>query len=194
MERIEICKRNLGLHQILLWATGCQPLELSSWGCFYQLTTLTAWWLSPECLFLQDSQTHPLVPTQASWGTGRKLIWPHHLYGSTCSHEQREDGLFSLAIQKGKQCPGSGWGGSESYTVEGPRTESQYEESFTRLARSQGPQAEEGQGGESPGIGAGRALLLHWLTRAMGRFRKTLRLYWENTQTRFFYCSKIDIA
>lgn len=43
--------------------------------------------------------------------------------------------------------------------MEGPRTESQYEESFTRLARSQGPRAEEGQGGESPGIGAGRALL-----------------------------------
>lgn len=76
--------------------------------CFYLLATLIAWCLSPECLFLQDSQTNPLFPTQVSKSTGRKLIWPP--YGNlwawpTRSHKQRKEGSCSLAIQEGKNCP-----------------------------------------------------------------------------------------
>ena len=154
--------------------------------CFYLLATLIAWCLSPECLFLQDSQTSPLFPTQVSQGTGRKLIWPP--YGNlwawpTHSHKQRKEGRCSLAIQEGKNCPWGRWGGSESCTVEWSGTESQNEEAFTKLGRGQGPPGwgrNRDQGGENPGIGTQRTLSFTALTHLSdGRLRQTLSLCWK---------------
>lgn len=150
-------------------------------GCFHWLGTQTAWCPSPG---LPDPSPSPHT---GLLGHGEEADRAHHFHRYTRSHKHREDGLCSLAIQEGKQCPmGGGRGGSDSCTVEGSGTESQYEEPFTRLARSQGPPGWGRPGWREPWDWRWESPVATLTNLGHGRLRKSLRLYWENTQTRFF--------
>lgn len=126
-------------------------------GCFHWLGTQTAWCPSPG---LPDPSPSPHT---GLLGHGEEADRAHHFHRYTRSHKHREDGLCSLAIQEGKQCP-MGGGGEEVQTAVRWRDQELSLNTKSHLPgwqEAKGPQAEDDQGGESPGIGAGRALLLH---------------------------------
>lgn len=71
-------------------------------GCFHWLGTQTAWCPSPG---LPDPSPSPHT---GLLGHGEEADRAHHFHRYTRSHKHREDGLCSLAIQEGKQCPMGG--------------------------------------------------------------------------------------